>query len=350
MKILLRILLILVLLVVVLWGVGYMLPPRAGFEREITVSQPLQFVYDDLLDIRGFNFWSPWVPMDPNAKYTFSENTVGVGASLAWDGNKDVGKGTSTITEVSSPDMIRILMVFLEGDEKRSEATSVYRLEDTADGTRVRWSFEIETPGVLDRYYGLMLGISPLPTQYEQGLANYKEYIEKRTVERGIDMDEVQLEALPVMGVRGSYVFSEDNIGEKMNAAFLQIGEFMQRNSIDEGRMISVYFSDASQGNPPPSVDFLAGVITEQVDNQPNSGVEPYTIPSGTYIRGIHLGSYDNLAGSHQQIGKYIQSEGLQLTRDIWEEYIVTPAGEADEEKWVTHLYYRVEAGDTPQN
>src|SRR5688500_3494299 len=78
-------------------------PDTYHVERSAEVKAAPEAVFAVLGDYKTFPQWSPWQKRDPNMKTTMSNPSSGVGATYAWEGNKDVGKGKMTITESTSP-------------------------------------------------------------------------------------------------------------------------------------------------------------------------------------------------------------------------------------------------------
>ena len=335
MKLFTRILLILLVIIVLALVAAFFLPSRLQISKEVVIDQPQNVVFQELNDVSRFNSFSPWYDLDTTATYVYSDQTEGVGAFLQWDGNQ-VGKGTYTITESVPYDRIDVGLVFDE-----SSAQTAYILTETPEGTQVQWTYDAELEWPIERYIGLYFN-DLLENNYATGLATLKENLENRPYTTDIEVEEVQQEALPVMGVRAVYNETDD-IGTAMGGAFAQILEYVERNSIDmqQARFVSIY-SSIDQSIPQP--DFLAGIISDQADNKPNSNIEPYTIPAGVYIRGIHRGAYTNLSESYQALASYINSrEDRQIAGDVFEEYITDPAAVPDTAAWVTHIYFRVE-------
>ena len=64
-------------------------------------------VFEQFNNLHKMNTWSPWARMDPNCKNTFDGPPAGVGSSLAWDGNSQVGAGKMTITDSTANEHIR---------------------------------------------------------------------------------------------------------------------------------------------------------------------------------------------------------------------------------------------------
>jgi effector-binding domain-containing protein len=70
-----------------------------------------------------------------------------------------------------------------------------------------------------------------------------------------------------------------------------------------------------------------------------------YTItqlPATKAVKAIHLGSYDNLGDSHNQINQYIQYKKLEISGAPMEVYLTDPMTEKDTAKWVTEIYYPI--------
>jgi hypothetical protein len=53
--------------------------------------------------IIDFHSWDAWTPYkkDPAMKKTYSGNDSGKGAHCAWEGNKEVGKGDTTMIDTA---------------------------------------------------------------------------------------------------------------------------------------------------------------------------------------------------------------------------------------------------------
>ncbi len=82
--------------------------------------------------------WSPWLQIDRNAVYVYSENTVGKGANYTWESDNDqVGIGRQEIIESVENELVNTRMVF--GDMKGTY-TAAFILKTTDGGTEVTWT------------------------------------------------------------------------------------------------------------------------------------------------------------------------------------------------------------------
>jgi hypothetical protein len=69
-------------------------PSVIKVERAATMNAPVDVIKAQITDYGAFKNWSPWQEKDPNMKSTTTGTPGTVGHKYAWEGNKDVGKGT----------------------------------------------------------------------------------------------------------------------------------------------------------------------------------------------------------------------------------------------------------------
>src|SRR5947209_8772946 len=100
----------LIAVVVILLIVVATRPVDFRVERSATLSAPALALFEQVNDHHNFNKWNPFLKLDPNVKNTYSGPDSGVGAACAWDGNKDIGAGSATITESKPGELVRMRM------------------------------------------------------------------------------------------------------------------------------------------------------------------------------------------------------------------------------------------------
>ena len=113
-------------------------PADFRVERSATIAAPPLALFEQVNDHHKFNAWNPFLKVDPNVKNTYSGPASGVGAICSWDGNSDIGAGTSTIIESKPGELVRLRM-----DWKRPmEGTSTidFTFKPQGDKTVVTWS------------------------------------------------------------------------------------------------------------------------------------------------------------------------------------------------------------------
>jgi uncharacterized protein YndB with AHSA1/START domain len=163
--------------VVLFLVVAALQPADFRITRSATIAAPAPVVFEQFNDLHKMNEWSPWAKMDPNAKNTFDGPPIGVGSSLAWAGNNQVGEGKMTITESQPGELIRMKLEFLKPFAATNTAEFTFKPE--GDRTTVTWSMSGKN-GFMAKAFGLLVNCDKMVGgQFEQGFANVKSVVEK---------------------------------------------------------------------------------------------------------------------------------------------------------------------------
>lgn len=129
--------------------------------------------------INDFHQWGAWTPYnkDPLMKKTFSGTASGSGAVYAWQGNKEVGKGSIEITGTTPPTEVALALHMMEPFEGHNKV--VFTLNAAGDSTSVTWAMDGKqnfVVKVMSLFYSMdrMVG-----KDFELGLARLKAVAEK---------------------------------------------------------------------------------------------------------------------------------------------------------------------------
>jgi uncharacterized protein YndB with AHSA1/START domain len=152
-------------------------PDTFRVERTASMKAPPEKVYAVLSDFQKWGAWSPWETKDPAMKRTFGATTSGVGAKYAWDGNKDVGKGSMEIIEAAPPSRLKLKLDFIEPFEAHN--TVDYTLTPSGGSTTVNWAISGPMPYVSKVMCIFVSMDSMIGKDFEAGLANLKAVVEK---------------------------------------------------------------------------------------------------------------------------------------------------------------------------
>lgn len=147
-------------------------------QRSAWIKAPPEKVYALINDFRQWGAWSPWEKKDPGMKRTFSAVTAGKGATYAWDGNKDVGKGSMEITEARPSSKIRLKLDFETPFEAHNNVT--FTLEPRDGGTQVNWLMEGPVPYFAKIIHVFINMDRMVGADFEAGLTNLKTVAEKQ--------------------------------------------------------------------------------------------------------------------------------------------------------------------------
>ena len=102
-KILAAVALVVIAFILFVW----MRPATFRVERSATIGAPAAVLHAQVDDHRKFAVWNPFLKMDPAVKNTFSGPPSGVGSKCSWEGNRDIGAGSSTIIESRPGELVR---------------------------------------------------------------------------------------------------------------------------------------------------------------------------------------------------------------------------------------------------
>ena len=133
-----KILLGLVIVVALFLVFAAMRPADFRVERSATIAAPAAALVAQVNDHHKFAVWNPFMKLDPKVKNTYSGPDSGVGAVCSWDGNSDIGAGSSTIIESKPGELVRMRM-----DWKRPmEGTSTvdFTFKPQGGKTLVTWA------------------------------------------------------------------------------------------------------------------------------------------------------------------------------------------------------------------
>ena len=166
--ILLALALVAILLLVVIAGQ----PDDFKLTRETKIAAPREKIFPHVNDLRAWEAWSPWAKLDPNAKNSFEGPASGVGAAMAWSGNKKVGEGRMTITESQVNELIGFRLDFVRPFKATNTAEFAFRAE--GNQTRVTWSMAGQS-NFFFKIFGLLMNCEQMAGKdFEKGLASLK--------------------------------------------------------------------------------------------------------------------------------------------------------------------------------
>jgi uncharacterized protein YndB with AHSA1/START domain len=156
-------------------------PSTFTVERSTTIAAPPAAVFPHVNDVRAWDAWSPWSKLDPNAEMTISTPSAGRGASIAWNGNDQIGEGTMVILESRPDELVELEQSFVRPME--GKARIAFALAPAGDQTNVTVKMTGEN-GFLGKAICLFMDLDAmLGKEFEQALANLKGVVEKPAAE-----------------------------------------------------------------------------------------------------------------------------------------------------------------------
>ena len=152
-------------------------PDTFQVRRSASIKAAPEQIFPLINDLHRFNTWNPFEKKDPNVKRSYSGPESGKGAAYAFDGNKDVGKGTLEILDSAPGSRVTMSLHMVEPFEVRN--TVDFTLERQGDATNVTWAMQGAVP-YFAKIIHLFIDMDRMVgSEFEAGLASLKTIAEK---------------------------------------------------------------------------------------------------------------------------------------------------------------------------
>jgi hypothetical protein len=164
---------VIVLLIVVVIAAR---PGEFRVSRSLAMNAPPSAPFAQVNELKRWSVWSPWEKVDPDMKKTYEGPPAGVGATMRWDGDKNIGAGSLTIVESKSGEVIRIRLEFLRPFKATNAAA--FTFEPRGRQTLVTWTMT-GTHNFMGKAMCLVMNMDKMiGGQFEKGLADMKAIVE----------------------------------------------------------------------------------------------------------------------------------------------------------------------------
>jgi len=328
------------LLIIIIGLAIYIAVQPNSFEvsRERTVEAPAAVLYDNVIDFKNWESWSPWVEKEPNLKLMFPEQTAGVGGSYSWEG-KD-GLGSMKITAAAPYESIDQELQF----EDFKPSSIKWTFEQTSDNkTKVTWKMNSEeVPFIFKGFAALSGGFDKMiGPDFERGLAKLD----------SITLVEMKKYNINVDGITdhsgGYYLYNTtsckmDEFKSKMAEMMPKLEEFVKTNNIEmAGAPFVIYHKWDEENN---AVMFSTCVPTTTRVITTESDVLTGKLDPFKALKTTLTGDYSNLKEAWDTAMKYVSDNNLELieTGPMIEAYLTDPISETNPAKWKTVIYLAI--------
>lgn len=178
MKLMKRVFYFLVFVIVTALIAAIFIPKEYTVEREITINQPKNVVFDYLKHLRNQETYSVWYKMDKKMIKTYEGVDGNVGFVSAWKSkNEDVGEGSQEITKIVDGKRIEFKLLFKEPMESENQIY-ITTASVTESSTKVKWGFKGSFPYPMN-LFKLFIDIEgAVGKDFEGGLKNLKKELD----------------------------------------------------------------------------------------------------------------------------------------------------------------------------
>lgn len=322
---------ILILLLLAVFLITALVAPKdITMERTAMMKAPKELVFEQMVKFRNWPKWSPWVEMEPDVAITYNGTDGEPGSSYVWKGKK-TGEGEMKNAGVTGTQMNYDLM-FKEPFE--SHATGFLKAEDAGNGeTRATWTFNTHVGFPWNGMMAIMgMLTGGVGKDFDKGLANMKAYVEsgKATMASTFTIQDVQFEEHTYATIRKTISWSEmhDFFGKSYDSLGKAAGPRIS------GAPVGIYYKWDTEKQ---QADVAAGFPVSGSEAVKGAGM--ITVPASNAYMVAYKGAYSGSGKAHDALGKHVADAG-KTQGPVIEEYVVSPAQEADSNKWVTNIYY----------
>ena len=145
-------------------------PPTFTVRRSRLIAAPPEQVFAQVVDFWAWIAWSPWEGLDPHSSRTFGTVTAGPGATYGWAGNRKVGAGRMTISNVRVHENIGIDIEFFRPFKAKNVVSFQFAASNA--GTTVTWTMQGKNT-VMGKVMSLVIDCDKLiGGPFDQGLAS----------------------------------------------------------------------------------------------------------------------------------------------------------------------------------
>jgi effector-binding domain-containing protein len=332
-KVLLILVGVLILIALILGIVG---PKSYDVNRSAIVPGTPEQVWPYVSDLKKMALWSPWAEKDTAMTVEYTGTDGSVGSMSSWSGNKDVGKGSQTLSVLEPNSKVESTLVFLE--PMAGQSTAYTFLKDTTGGTLVTWGIKGEN-GFVGRIFGSIMNMDKMMgADFDRGLSKLTELV--------ASMPKTQAPTFNV--VPGEYAGGK-YFGMKGTMGFDKISSFYEKNIPS---VVAACEKGGGKAGAPSGLYFkwdtttstteMAAVVPFSGEVKASSGMEVFNVPAAKSLTINYMGGYNGMGKAHDAMDAYIQSNKLEHVPPVIEEYLAGPATETDSMKWVTKIVYFV--------
>jgi len=154
-----------------------MRPDSFQVRRSATINAAPEKIFPLINDLHRFNSWNPFEKKDPNLKRSYSGPESGKGATYAFEGNSNVGKGTLEILDSAPASKVTMALRMLEPFESAQHGRLCLATERRYNPSHLAMQGSVP---YLAKIIHLFIDMDRMVgTEFEAGLASLKTLAEK---------------------------------------------------------------------------------------------------------------------------------------------------------------------------
>lgn len=322
MKALKWVLIVILVLVVLTAGIGFMMPKEAKVTVTEEIALPPYKVFHFVAGFVDRTAWDPWIKADTATECTFDIKPGYTGSTYKWQGPK-IGTGMMEVDSVVIGSYLHNKVSFSRGNPVPEE----WVFTQTEKGTEVTWTIKMSSSSPFGRIMNSIFR-GMIQKTMESGKADLKSYLEANrvTMSTVTDFSVEDYPAIEALTLSGSGTFEET--GRLMGEFFGRVFAEVEAQNLQPQGMPFAYFTNFDMAAR--TCDMIAGVAVS-AGGKDSGDIKAVKFSSFTAARAIHTGPYEEMESSYETLGKYASDNGLVITGDSWEFYLNDPVEVPDQ-------------------
>lgn len=149
-----------------------------------------------------------------------------------------------------------------------------------------------------------------------------------------------QFDPIQVVTLEEGYLWLSDNLKNKTSSATTGFAKaysgFMHRHNLASGEFVSimVQLDELKENNTNYSYYFYTPATKKDQ--------HAFLQKKGTYLCGYHIGSYQHLNATYEQLFQYADEHHYIVGTHAYEEYLISDSAQSDENQYVTRIYMEI--------
>ncbi|MFI1743534.1 SRPBCC family protein [Thalassobellus sediminis] len=306
--------------------------------RTHTIKAPVSVIYNNVIDLKNWEAWSPWVEKEPSTVVTLGEQTKGKNGTYSWT-DKD-GAGTMIITEATTNKAIKQSMQF--GEFPVSEIAWDFA-PNTDETTTVTWRLSGENLPFGFKAYTAFMG-----SMEDQVGPDFDRGLEKLD---SIVVNSMKVYSIKIDGITeyggGFYIYkttsvSSLNISEIMAKQYGELMSYMTQNNIVANGMPFTIYNEMNPANGNIIMSNAIPVMNKInfTNLTENNDILCGYIPKTRVLKTSLKGNYSNLPEAWKTTMLHIAKDSLiQSNLKPFEIYTNDPGNFPNPANWLTEIY-----------
>jgi len=310
-------------------------PSPAVVRADVEIALEPEQIFPSVASFKGRDLWDPWLSADSTADARIESRDGYVGSTYSWEGVA-LGTGRMEVISVKENEYIESHLWFGDVD---SPALVEWTFEQVDGGTSVVWSFSQDTKYPFGRL-GMIFGKMFLKQSFDLGLSQLKQLMESDPPAEPTCLGPITIETqapFQAMVAEGSGTMADIGaaLGELYGIIFSELG----KQQLEHAGPAFVHYLDFDETTG--ISNYLPGAMVKTA-GKTKGKVKAVNYPGMKVVRAIHTGPYEKFTESYGIMAEYIENQGIEVSGEAFEFYLVNAQDEPDPAKWQTVIAFPI--------